>query len=59
MGSKKKSARAQICPLENMRLLSQIPDVGPEEGGSMVRELNILSVVFVFAFLGAIVIGVF
>jgi hypothetical protein len=34
-------------------------DSRQQRGGSMVRELNVLTVGFVFAFLAAIVIGVF
>ena len=41
-----------------MRLLGQIPDV-LGRGDCMIPELPILMVGFVFAFLGAIVMGVF
>ena len=56
--SKKNSARPQIFRLERMRLLSQIPDV-LGIGGCMIPGLPILLVGLVFAFLGAIVVGVF
>jgi hypothetical protein len=56
--SKKNSARAQIFRLENMHILSQIPDV-LGRGDCMIPELPTLMVGFVFAFLGAIVMGVF
>jgi len=57
-GSKKNSAGSQIFRLARMRLLSQIPHV-LGRGDSMIPELPILMVGFVFAFLGAIVMGVF
>ena len=56
--SKKNSTRAQIFRLERMRLLSQSPDV-LGIGGCMIPGLPILLVGLVFAFLGAIVVGVF
>ena len=58
LGSKNNSAGSQIFRLENMRLLSQIPHV-LGTGDCMIPELPILMVGFVFAFLGAIVMGVF
>ena len=58
VGSKKNFARSQIFRLENVRLLSQIADV-LGIGDCMIPELPILMVGFVFAFLGAIVMGVF
>ena len=58
IGSKKKSAGSQIFRLARMRLLSQIPHV-LGRGDCMIPELPILMVGFVFAFLGAIVMGVF
>ena len=56
--SKNNSAGSQIFYLENMRLLGQIPHV-LGIGDCMIPELPILMVSFVFAFLGAIVMGVF
>ena len=56
--SKNNSAPMQIFHLESARLLGQIPPV-LGTGVCMIPELPILMVSFVFAFLGAIVMGVF
>ena len=56
--SKNNLARTQIIRLASVRLLRQIPDV-LGIGDCMIPELPTLLVGFVFAFLGAIVMGVF
>ena len=58
IGSRKNLARPQIFRLASVGLLSQIPDV-LGIGDCMIPELPVLLVGFVFAFLGAIVMGVF
>ncbi len=57
IGSKKKSSKSPKISFGKYAPLKS--DSRQQLGGSMVRELNFLTVGFVFAFLAAIVIGVF
>jgi hypothetical protein len=57
-GSGRNFLRSEKSSLEMLRRQDTIQPSG-REGGSMVRELHLLAVGIVFAFLGAIVVGIF